>query len=56
MQYDEKRKQRAYKIKDTPYNKAMKRAFKDKTNLASLVERFVTDYSEGLVKLNPQSF
>lgn len=43
----EKRKHRAYKIVDAAYNKAMKRAQKNKTPLSNIVENIVTSYGEG---------
>lgn len=47
MKAKEKRKVRAYKIADKPYEKAMKRASRNKQHLANIIEAFVTDYSEG---------
>jgi len=43
----EKRKPRAYKITDKRYNKAMRRAKKDKKSLATLIEEWVIIYGEG---------
>lgn len=48
MKAKEKRNVRAYKIADKPYEKAKKRATRNKSNLATIIEAFVTDYSEGL--------
>jgi hypothetical protein len=42
-----KRNQRAYRIADKPYNKAMKRAAKEKTTVANLVENIITAYADG---------
>jgi hypothetical protein len=47
MKAKEKRKPRAYKIADTPYKKAMRRAKKEKKALASLIEEVVVAYSDG---------
>jgi hypothetical protein len=48
MKAKQKRIARAYKVADAPYNKAKKRATRNKQSLATIVEAFVTDYSEGL--------
>lgn len=41
-----KRKVRTYKILDAPYRKAMKKAKKNKTTVANLLEDFLYDYAE----------
>jgi len=43
----EKRKPRAYKITDTDYKRAMKRAKKDKVPLAPMLEEIVIAYGDG---------
>lgn len=43
----EKRAPRSYKAKQTPYVKASKRARKEGTTLAELIEIWVTNYSFG---------
>lgn len=43
----EKRKARAYKIADKPYERAMKRAGKEKGSLATIIEDWVIMYGEG---------
>lgn len=43
----EKRESRSYKAKNTPYNKSMRRAWKDKTTLAEMLEKVVNYYSKG---------
>ena len=43
----EKRKPRAYKITDTDYKRAMKRAKKDKVPLAPMIEEVVIAYGDG---------
>ena len=43
----EKRRPRAYKITDTDYKKAMKRAKKDKVPLAPMIEELVIAYGGG---------
>lgn len=43
----EKRKQRKYKMAETPYRKAMARAKKAKDNVCSIVESVLTAYSQG---------
>ena len=40
---------KGYKIKDTVYQKAKKRATKEKTPLATLIEQWVEGYSSGKV-------
>lgn len=45
---NEKRKLRGYKVKDATYNKAMKRANKEKTPLATLIEVWITSYANRL--------
>jgi len=44
----EKRVNKGYKIKDSIYQKAMKRAKKEKGQLAVHIEHWVQCYSEGL--------
>ena len=44
MKAKEKRKVRGYKMADAPYLKAMKRATKEKLNLATLIEVWVIAY------------
>lgn len=44
MKEKEKRKPRAYKIADKPYNRAKKRA---KGKLATIIETIVTCYGDG---------
>ena len=41
------RKPRTYKINDARYKRAMRRAKKEKVSLATIVEDFVTAYSNG---------
>lgn len=41
----EKRVLKGYKIKQSVYDKAMRRAKRDKRPLANLIENFVTDYA-----------
>lgn len=48
MKAKEKRKVRGYKIADTKYNKAMKRAGKEKIPLATLIEDIVSGYADGM--------
>ncbi len=43
----EKRALKGYKIKDSVYRKAMRRAKKNKTNLASKIELWVALYADG---------
>jgi hypothetical protein len=43
----EKRAIKGYKIKDSVYRKAMRRAKKDKTNLANKIELWVALYADG---------
>jgi hypothetical protein len=43
----EKRKPRAYKITDTEYSRAMKRAKKEKVHLATMIEEVVYAYGDG---------
>lgn len=43
---DEKRKVKSYKVADSVYQKAKKKARKEKTTLANKIENFVTDYSK----------
>ena len=45
---ENKRIVKGYKAPDSVYAKAMKRATRNKQSLATIVEAFVTDYSEGL--------
>jgi hypothetical protein len=47
MKAKEKRKARAYKISDKDYKKAMRRAKKEKTPLASMIEEVLIGYGEG---------
>ncbi len=42
----QKRRQRAYKITDKHYDKAMKRAKRDKIPVATLVETFLMAYGD----------
>ena len=49
MKAKEKRKVRGYKITDTAYGKAMKKAAKHKYPLAKLIENIVSAYGEGAV-------
>lgn len=42
-----KRKPRTYKIKDTQYRKAKRRAKSENTNVANVVEHTVEMYGEG---------
>lgn len=44
----EKRKNRGYKIVDSVYTKAMRRAKKGKRTVAELVEYFVGAYARGM--------
>jgi len=44
----EKRVNKGYKIKDSTYQKAMKRAKKERGQLAVHIEHWVQCYSEGL--------
>lgn len=46
MKAKEKRKVRGYKISDKPYLVAMKRAKKNGSPLASLIEKWVTDFGK----------
>lgn len=46
MKAKEKRLLKGYKIPDTKYKKAMRMAKKRKEKLASLIEKWVTCYSE----------
>lgn len=48
MKVKEKRKCRTYKITDSVYLKAMKRAKKEKVPLAPMLETLVTAYSNGV--------
>lgn len=43
----QKRKPRSYKIVDSAYNKAMKRAKKEKLELATMIEVWVLSYANG---------
>lgn len=43
----EKRIPRSYKIADKTYNKAKRRAKREKSAVANLVEGWITAYSEG---------
>ncbi len=52
---DEKRKPRTYKISDAEYNKAMKRAKKEKLQLAPMIEEVVTAYGEGAFSISFKS-
>lgn len=47
MKVKEKRKVRGYKITDSDYNRAMKRAAKEKGKLAKIIETMVIGYSRG---------
>ena len=47
MKVKEKRIVRGYKCAETPYRKAMRRAKKDKTTLAEVLEEIVTAYGAG---------
>lgn len=47
MKINEKRTNKGYKIHDSVYVKAMRRARKDKKKLARLIESFVLAYSTG---------
>jgi hypothetical protein len=44
---NEKRKIRGYKILDKPYEKAKKRAIREKKTLASMIEQAVVSYASG---------
>ncbi len=46
------RKPRSYKITDSDYNKAMKRAKKEKTPLASMIEEIIIAYGEGVYSVS----
>ncbi len=46
MKQKEKRKPRSYKITDSAYRKAMRRAKKEKIALTSIIETAVTAYSK----------
>lgn len=48
MKGNESRNMRTYRIKDSVYKKAKKRADKDKYPLAVLLEKVAIYYSEGL--------
>lgn len=48
----EKRKHRAYKATDKDYNRAMKRAKKNKVKLATLIEYVIIGYGEGFEYLH----
>jgi hypothetical protein len=48
MKKDEKRIPRSYKAKETPYKKAVRRAKKEGTTLANVIERTVERYADGL--------
>ena len=48
MKVEEKREPRSYKAKETPYAKASKRAKKEGTTLAELVETWVVCYAIGI--------
>lgn len=47
----EKRNSRSYKSTDEVYNNAMKRAKKEKTKLASIIEDVVLAYGEGVSRI-----
>jgi hypothetical protein len=47
MKAKEKRIIRGYKCAETPYRKAMRRAKRDKTTLAAIIENIVTAYGNG---------
>jgi hypothetical protein len=47
MKEKEKRIVRGYKCAETPYRKAMRRAKRDKTNLAAILEHVVVAYAKG---------
>ena len=51
----EKRKPRAYKITDTDYNKAMRRAKKEKAHLATMIEEVVYAYGDGAYSVSFKS-
>ena len=44
---NEKRNTRTYKIKDSLYKKAMRRAKKEKYKLANIVEKTIEGYAHG---------
>jgi len=48
MKVKEKRNARSYKIADKTYRKAMRKAKKDKTTLAVLIESYVVAYSKDM--------
>jgi hypothetical protein len=47
MNEKEKRIVRGYKCAETPYRKAMRRSEKEKSNLATFLEKVVTAYAAG---------
>lgn len=47
MKPKEKRINRGYKCAEKPYRKAMRRALREKTTLAALLENVVVAFSEG---------
>lgn len=47
MKQKEARKQKAYKIPQSVYNKAMKRAVREKKNVANIVEGALYAYANG---------
>lgn len=53
----EKRKLKGYKVKDSLYQKAKRRAIRDKTTLAQIIEEVVVFYASGhrIVIEPPQS-
>lgn len=48
MEQKEKRRQRAYKVSDSIYDKAMKRAKKEGGTIANFLENILISYSYGL--------
>jgi hypothetical protein len=51
----EKRVLKGYKIRNSIYDKAMKRAKKENTPLATLVEEWIRNYANGSVFFNDSS-
>ena len=49
MKVVQKRAPRSYKARQTPYVKATRRAKKENTTLAALIEELVTAYGNGMV-------
>ncbi len=52
---DKKRNPRTYKITDAEYSKAMKRAKKEKLQLAPMIEEVVTAYGDGAFSVSFKS-